>query len=301
MHRPTPEALAASAALAHRNRGRNAQLRRLFVERTDVAHPTPLALMLRGGRGGHVRLKTYLSMLWLAAAPPHDVAYPARAWASLLDLPDPSGRGARRINDAIAWLEANEFVEVATQPGYPNRVTLLHESGTGRRYRVPGAVYNKGKAKGADASELAAHRYLQIPAAYWTSGWMCTLSGPATAMFLVLLAEQSGRGDDQELWFSPEAATLRYSLSADTRSVGLQELRRAGIVAVRRRAIASDVFDVQRYRNTYLLQTSRIADSAEVPEASEVSRNKSLTSVRADRSAKQRRSRKPRVKTSRVP
>jgi hypothetical protein len=36
---------------------------------------------------------------------PHDLAYPARAWATLLGLPDPAGRGARRINEAILWLE----------------------------------------------------------------------------------------------------------------------------------------------------------------------------------------------------
>jgi len=299
MKRPSPEALAAATALARRNRGRSAQLRRLFVERFDIAEPTPLAMMLRGGRGGHVRLKTYLSMLWLAAAPPHDVAYPARAWASLLDLPDPSGRGARRVNDAIAWLEDNAFIEVATQPGYPNRVTLLHESGSGSRYRVPGEAYNKGKASGADASELMHHRYLQMPATYWTSGWMCTLSGPATAMFLVLLAEQSGRPDDQELWFSPDAATLRYSLSADTRSSGLQELRRAGLVSVRRRAIASDVFDVQRFRNTYLLQTERLSDPAELPAGKAASDEQPLApALRKRRPRKKRVVRKARQKSS---
>jgi hypothetical protein len=228
-----------------------------------------MAAMLRGGRGGQVRLKTYLSMLWLAAAPPHDVSYPARAWATLLDLPDPQGKGARRINDAISWLEKEKFVTVASQPGYPNRVTLLSELGNGERYRVPGEVYNKARTSGADPADLSAHRYLQIPPAFWTSGWMCTLSGAGTAMFLVLLAERVGKSDDQELWFSPEVASLRYSLSHDTRSAGLQELRRAGLVSAKRRPVASDVFDVQRFRNVYVLHMDVLQQPAAVPDKEE--------------------------------
>lgn len=265
MRRPSPDALAAARSLSHRSRDRTAQLRRGFVERQDTSGPTPLAQMLRGGRGGQVRLKTYMSMLWLAAAPPHDVAYPARAWATLLDLPDPSGKGARRVNDAISWLEANHFVTVAAQAGLPNRVTLLNELGTGKRYRVPGEVFNKARTKGADLASLTGDRYLQIPPAFWTSGWMAALSGAATAMFLVLLAERVGRNDDQELWFSPDVANLRYSLSHDTRSAGLQELRRAGLVTVKRRPVASDVFDVQRFRNVYLLHMDGLTTTATVP------------------------------------
>jgi hypothetical protein len=222
--------------------------------------------MLRGGRGGQVRLKTYLSTLWLAGAPPHDAAYPARAWATLLDLGDPSGRGARRVNAAIAWLEENQFLTVEARPGHPSRVTLLDEAGSGRRYRVPGEAYNKALAKGADADVLARHRYVQLPPAFWTSGWLAALSGPAIAMYLVLLCEQSGQSPSRELWFSPEQARLKYALSGDTRSAGLSELRRAGLVSVRRRPVASDVFDVQRFRNVYLMQPDRLADPAEVPE-----------------------------------
>ncbi|WP_322937853.1 hypothetical protein [Nocardioides bizhenqiangii] len=217
-------------------------------------------------------MKTYLSMLWLAAAPPHDVAYPARAWATLLDLPDPSGKGARRVNDAISWLEENNFVTVAAQAGLPNRVTLLNELGTGKRYRVPGEVFNKARTKGADLASLAGDRYVQVPPTFWTSGWMATLSAAGTAMFLVLLAEQVGKRDDQELWFSPEVANLRYSLSHDTRSAGLQELRRAGLVTAKRRPVASDVFDVQRFRNVYILHMDALTTTAAVPDKDELAR-----------------------------
>jgi hypothetical protein len=243
----------------------------MFTERDNVKYPTPLAKMLRGGRGGQVRLKLYLSILWLAAAPPHDVAYPARAWASLLDLEDPSGRGARRINDAIAWLEANSFVTVEDQPGHPNRVTLLNElgknpdTGRSRRYTIPGAAYNKLAAKAAEPEKLRLHRYIKIDARFWTSGWMACLSGAAVSMYLVLLAEQGLRGEGAELWFSPDAAIKRYSLSDDTRSKGLNELRRAGLINTLRRPVATDIFDVQRFRNVYILNPERLAQPAELP------------------------------------
>jgi hypothetical protein len=265
MQRPSPDALAAARAVARRNHDRAAQVRRLFVERPDTSNVTPLALMLRGGRGGQVRLKTYLSILWLASAPPHDVAYPSRAWATLLDLGDPAGRGARRITDATSWLESHHFITVESRPGHPNAITLLDESGTGRRYRVPGAAYNKAASRDAEPHILARHRYIQIPAAFWTSGWLAALSGAAVAMYLVLLTEQAGHSLGRELWFSPETARLRYVLSDDTRSTGLGELRRAGLVAVRRRPVATDIFDVQRFRNVYVLQPDRLTDVAEVP------------------------------------
>lgn len=265
MRTPSPDAIAAARAVANRNHSRSAQLRRSFVERADnVSEPTPLATLLRGGRGGQVRLKVYLSMLWLAAKPPHDVAYPARAWATLLDLEDPAGKGARRVNEALGWLEKRRFVSVESVPGHPNRVTLREETGSGAEYRVPGEAYNKGKTSKADEAELRRHRYVQIAPAFWTSGWFSLLSGPGLAMYLVLLCEQAGRPDGTELWFSPDRANLKYALSPDTRATGLQELRRAGLVYALRRPVASDVFDVQRFRNVYLLQPDRLSEPAEL-------------------------------------
>lgn len=261
--RPSPQALSAAAALAQRARGRSAQLRRVFVEREDVAAPTPLAQMIRGGRGGEVRLKTYLSMLFIAGAAPYDVSYPARAWATLLDLDKPETKGARRVNEAVSWLEANNFVTVANNPGQPSRVTLLNERGKGEKYEVPGEVYNKVRGKeGADIARR--NRYIKIPPEFWTSGWLSVLSTPAVSMYLILLCAQTSE-DVSEVWFSPDQASKVYSLSADTRSRGLAELREAGLVSVRRRALSNDVFDVQRFRNAYTLDTARLGESASIP------------------------------------
>lgn len=218
--------------------------------------------MLRGGRGGEVRLKTYLSMLLIAGAAPHDVSYPARAWATLLDLPAPDTNGARRVHDAIAWLEREQFVAVANNAGRPNRVTLLHESGSGTAYDVPGEAYNRVRDReGTDAA--LAHRYIKLPIELWTSGWIAVLSAPALAMYLVVKCAQSGP-DQSEVWFSPDQADKLYALSSDTRSRGLEELRAGGLVVVRRRALSGDVFDVRRFRNVYTLDEDRLKEPARV-------------------------------------
>lgn len=265
VRRPSPQALTAAAALARRARDRSAQLRRVFVEREDVSAPTPLARMIRGGRGGEVRLKTYLSMLFIAGAPPYDVSYPARAWATLMGLDEPNTKGARRVNEAVSWLESNKFVTVANNPGKPSRVTLLDEQGSGDRYEAPGEVYNRLRTKKGD-EEAKRNRYVKIPPSFWTSGWLSILSTPAVSMYLVLLCAQTS-AEISEVWFSPDQANKLYALSGDTRSRGLAELRDAGLVNVRRKALSSDIFDVQRFRNAYTLDLDRLAVSASVPRA----------------------------------
>ncbi|GAA14948.1 hypothetical protein GOALK_120_00060 [Gordonia alkanivorans NBRC 16433] len=210
-----------------------------------------------------MRLKTYLSMLFIAGAAPYDVSYPARAWATLLDLDKPDTKGARRVNEAVSWLESNEFVTVANNPGQPSRVTLLNERGKGEKYQLPGEVYNKLRNK--EGEEVAkSNRYIKIPPEFWTSGWLSALSTPAVSMYLVILCAQT-RNEVSEVWFSPDQAKKLYSLSADTRSRGLAELRDSGLVTVRRRALSNDVFDVQRFRNAYTLDIDRLSESASIP------------------------------------
>src|SRR5688572_19748264 len=72
---------------------RSAAIRYAFIARAEAADPSPpLARLLRGsgGRGGAVRLKLYLTMLWLARGRQDPVfAYPAQQYAALLGLPSP--------------------------------------------------------------------------------------------------------------------------------------------------------------------------------------------------------------------
>lgn len=230
--------------------------------RRDDSAP-PMARILRGGRGGDVRLKLELSFLWFAVSPPHDLAYPARAWALLLGLDGPEGKGVRRVRQGIAALRDAGLVAVEPMPGRPGRIFLLDESGSTERYTLPGGEYSK--VRGSD--EAWRHRYVQLPDTLWTNGWIATLSGASIAMLLVLFAELGGRAPGTtDVWFSPRVALDTYGLSEDTRSKGLRELRAAGIVSARRKAVARSGLDFRRVRNTYRLNLARLSDAAEVPE-----------------------------------
>lgn len=265
MRKPSTATVAAAQTVERRLGARTtAPIRREFVERvTPTAGDPPLARMLRGGRGGAVRLKLELSFLWFAAKEPYRLTYPARAWATLLDLPDPSGNGARRVNDAVLWLEDQGFITVVTQPGQPNEITMLNETGNEKPYELPGQAYNRLR----NTAEAEAHRYFQLPNALWTSGWLQVLSGAGLAMLLVLYTEL-GRRDPltTDLWLSPSQAEMRLALSEDTRSKGLRELRASGLVSASRRSISPDTFDFRRVRNVYHLNRAVMDQPAAVPE-----------------------------------
>lgn len=264
----------AAAAVARRVSDRNAQVRRIFVVSQDSgAGPPPMARMLRGGRGGSVRLKLYLSLLWFAANPPYDVTYPARAWAQLLDLPDPEGSGARRISEALAWLRKNQFVRVEQRLGLPSRVVLLDESGSDAPYAVPGAVWRTLTASSPEG-ERQRNRYIQLPASFWTNGWLQTLDGAAVAMLMIILAEQPAEPSRlRGIWFSPSEATKRYALSPATRTKGVSQLSRAGLVLIDKVAVSDDPFELRRTRNAYRIQTERLNDDARWEEPRRLNRS----------------------------
>lgn len=145
--------------------------------------------------------------------------------------------------------------------GQPNRITLLDEGGRGVAYRLPGDAYNKARGTG----EEWRHRYIQIPDTLWTNGWLATLSGAALAMLLVLFGELGQRDATKtDIWFSPSRAQKIYGLSEDTRSKGLRELRTAGLITARKRAVSRDVLDFRRLRNTYRLELDKLNDKAVV-------------------------------------
>lgn len=264
---PSAETLEIARLIKDRlGRRDRAPVRTAFVGAHDVAGAPgltpPLARILRGGRGGEVRLKLELSFLWFAANPPHDLAYPARAWALLLGLEDPEGRGTRRVRQAIGALAAAGLVSVQPRAGQPNRIVLLDEGGTGAPYVLPGEAYSKSRGSGQEWR----HRYVQLPDTLWTSGWMATLSGAAVAMLLVLyveLGQNNPRSTD--LWFSPARADKLYGLSEDTRSKGLRELRAAGLISARKRSASRNALDFRRLRNTYRLEIDKFAEKARVP------------------------------------
>jgi hypothetical protein len=266
MRRPRPIALTAAANVATRNHSRQLPLRRAFAERPDNADtPTPLARLLRGGRGGSVRLRLYLSYLWLGAAPPHELTYPARAWAELLDLDEPETGGARRVADAVRWLERNEFITVTNRAGAPNIIRLLSDAGTGQEYETPGSAFNRLRGRKPEAAQI--HRYIQLPPELWTSGWMAVLSPAALAMLIILRVQVGAKDPNtEEVWISPDYAAKAFLLSEETRTRGIRELQHADLITVRRRQlVAADSFDFRRFRNVYRLNLPTLATPAAVP------------------------------------
>lgn len=264
---PSEESLAI-ARLIKSKMGKRTQapIRVSFIGSYDsVRNPDeapPLAKILRGGRGGEVRLKLELSFLWFAVNPPHDLTYPARAWATLIGLEDPEGRGTRRVRQATSALAAADLIKIVANPGQPNKIFLLDEGAEAQQYVLPGQAYNKSRGSGQEWR----NRYVQIPDTFWTNGWIAALSGAAVAMLLVLFAELGQKDASKtDLWFSPSAAKKIYGLSEDTRSKGLRELRRAGLVTARKKAASRDVLDFRRLRNTYRIQVERFEKLASVP------------------------------------
>lgn len=251
---PSEHALRLAKTLNERLKGRAAKIRFDFI-RHEAGGLPPVASLLRGGRGGDVRLKLLLSLLWVAGGGSdqrHSTnAYPARAWAGLLDLPEPEGNGQRRIRDAIGWLEEEGFVRTMRAPGRPMALQLMREDGSGRPYSDPAAAAKRKKKSGAaiTSSDL----YIGLPAPFWTDGWLVTLSGRAIAMLLVI-AHVTFSERDEWPWVSPARARKLYGVSEDTWSKGIAELRARGIIQVRKRPVGEDDFDFRRVRNTYKLR-----------------------------------------------
>jgi hypothetical protein len=255
-----PRAQETAAILAERVRYRDAQLRRSFVRRGKSTKPTPLMQMLRGGRGGEVRLKFYLSCLWIAVAPPHEVTYPARTWATLLGLPDPTVKGARRINDAAAWLEEAGYIRLQSGRGVPSTVRLLSETGNGRPYTLPGV---KIQALAARKEPITRHIYDKVPHLLWTNGWMPALSGPALACLLVLLTlprTAEGESAARGVWFTTSLLEDRYDMSDDTRQRGMRSLAQLGLIEKKSKVLARTSADFQRARSEYRLLLPRLAE-----------------------------------------
>ncbi|WP_055483541.1 helix-turn-helix domain-containing protein [Sphaerimonospora mesophila] len=250
------------AEKASRRARRRAQLRLSFIARPDAetssSEAPPLARMLRGGRGGQVRLKLFLSYLWMQTSDQATpLAHPAQAWAQLLDLPQAATTGARRINEAQAWLERHGFITVKAHPGHANAVTVLNETGDGSPYVAPGAAAKAHR----NTPEGLRHLYVQLPATLWTNGYIQLMTGAGLAMYLILLDQYWPTELTEPLhhvWISPKAFAERYDLSTDTRTKGINDLRDLGLLTFSRKPINPDDFDIERLRNVYTLHPGQL-------------------------------------------
>jgi len=243
---PSELTLARAASAAERVKGSDAPIARAFVRAGGLGHP-PLARLLRGGRGGEVRVKLYLSILWIARGDPYDTAFPARAWAELLGIEDAAGRGASRVADAIDWLDEHRFIRAERRPGYPPRLYLLSEDGSGQDYAHP-----------RQRNEY----YLKLSTRFWTRGWHAVLSGAAVTILLISLDQvyrPKGR-NKESFWLSPRRARELYGISPDTWLKGRTELARHDLLHTGRYIISDDPFAVIRIRNVYYPHLEHLDD-----------------------------------------
>ena len=236
---PNPDAARLLKLLVDRSKRDEAvQLAVSFVRGTQ-GKPAAWALMLRGG--GEVRMKVYLTIVLLAVGAPYRIrTFAGPTVAEALGLPDPSVTGARRVTDALRWLDEHNYIRLDRRPGTPAAVTLLAQDLTAEAYE---------RAKPGP-------RYVKIPLGLWRQQWITALSGTGLALLVVLLDLQGGRTDRRPPYLSSQLRA-KYSLSPDTWTRGRHELERAGLLEVGRTPQGPD-FDYRRMRNTYRILVERL-------------------------------------------
>ena len=200
----------------------------------------PLARMLRGGRGGGVRLRLYLCLCLIATEKPYEIRgqVPARVWAELLALPDAERGGARRVADALSWLHAEKLIRLKRVHGSPPQIRLRSATGDGTRYVRP------------------TQRYVSVPLGLWRNEWITQLSPTALALLLALLDLQGGISQADAPWASASRRG-EYGFSGDTWTRGRRELEAAGLLTVER-VVADEGFEWRRLRNTYWIHKERL-------------------------------------------
>lgn len=236
---------------------RGVPVRLAFARNTDGSEGrAPLGKLVGlGGRGGEVPLKLYLALIWRSSKEPFATLYPARKWAELLALPEPTSNGARRIKDALKTLAELNLVTVKQRRGEPSVVTLLRDDGSNQAYTVPRGE----KRTGEERKDI----YFQIPAEMWTTGKLQKLSAAGLAMLMAVLSWKK-RG--QDVWWSTEMFPAQYGLSPATRARGTAELVEAGLLEVDRKLIppkAGKGFTVDRVRNVYRAINEAVPKKAE--------------------------------------
>lgn len=255
--------------LGSRRRRAGVPVRNVFVSSEDPGVRPPMARLLSGaesgggGRGGQLRLKLFLSLLWVCAKAPYSVTRPARAWAALLGLPDPEGSGTRRIQATFRELGERRLVRVLDRGGRPSEVTVLNEKALGAEYEPPSETYSLLQSKGAEEDVLREHRYFRLPSGLWTAGYINKLSGPGLAMLMVLRCEQRGQ-EGTDVWFSPGKAADRFSLAETTQRQGLQELRQLGLLVTQKKIVSESgaYIDFTRRRNVHTLNLMAMSGSS---------------------------------------
>lgn len=236
----SPTALARLNGLVTRSERKSGVRLEIGFVRGDGISVPPLVGLFRGerghqvGRGGEVRLKLWLSLALLAAKSPYVIRQPmpTRVWAETLGLPDPDGRGSRRIADAIGWLDDHGFVTATRRQGRAAGLEVI--------YPNPAKAHRASKG-----------RWVVAPVQLWSQGWIVTLSGAALVVLLDMI-ELTNAGKVAAPRSLDLARKLEYGLSDDTWGRATQELEDVGLLTVG--SWVTEENFVRRRRNTYVFE-----------------------------------------------
>jgi hypothetical protein len=158
-------------------------------------------------------------------------------WAQALGLPQSETKGARRIRDALKWLEGTRLIKVKRVKEHNPRIYLMSQGATGGAYKRP-------RPRG----EI----YASLPVAFWANGWILEMSAAAIAVLLILLQLQYG-SEGEPIWIR---SAWQYDLSGDTWTRGTGELVGMGFL-VKKREVRGDELLWRRRRNLYWIRPER--------------------------------------------
>lgn len=240
----TAESTWALDRLVERSRRTSGARLPVSFARGDGGTPV-LSDLVRGGRGGAVRLKLYLSIVLLAGSKhEHElhgrntvVDVSGATWARALALPDPSGAGARRVADAQNQLASRKLIALDRRAGHAPKITLLHPSGSGRPWVEPGTPY------------------IRIPLEVWTRRWIWALAAKELAVFIALLDLCRGKGPDGT--GGPQALSgtflRRYGMSEDTWRIASKALEEYGLIETDLALVRVDLESPRRRKRYHLI------------------------------------------------
>jgi hypothetical protein len=222
---PSDSLAAMARAVERSKRETNVRFPIEYIRRGDDVDPM-VAQLLRGGRGGEVRLKVHMTLAMQATKAPFTVTRrPSVTMAKVLNLDGETG--GRRVTESLRWLEDHKLIEPSEPKNGLRQLKMLDPTGSG------GAWGPNGK------------RYLAVPLTLWSSGWIMQMSGRSLAVFLALTELNGGSlnplGEVMDGW-----RKRQYGLSDDTWTRAIGELEGLGLLSAESEVFGDD--DRQRRR-----------------------------------------------------
>lgn len=206
-----------------------------YVKRADGIKPMASHLF----RDNELRLKLHMTLVMRATKAPHTLTkYTTRYLARLLNLPVDTGH--RRVNDALKWLKSEQLViDVALTDGKPGW-QLLKPDGSG------------------DPWEVNESRWVGVPFALWSNGWILALSGRELAVLLALL-ERNGGSKEPDGEMLGGYRKPQYGLSDDTWTRATQKLEELGLLKITTVKWGNEEFE-RRIRKRYRIAKKTLSE-----------------------------------------